>query len=45
MLRALERWLAQGMHGKMDYMSNYFEERIDPRVLVPGAKSVVYLNV
>jgi epoxyqueuosine reductase len=37
----LENWLRQGHHGAMGYMENYFDERLDPRKLVPGAKSVV----
>src|ERR1043165_4129596 len=37
----LEQWLLQNMHGKMKYMENYFDKRLDPRKLVPGAKSVV----
>jgi epoxyqueuosine reductase len=41
--RRLERWLHQGMHGKMQYMENYFDLRIDPSKLVPGAKSVITL--
>ena len=39
----LEQWLEQGMQGKMKYMENYFDMRLDPRKLVPGAKSVVSL--
>ena len=39
----LERWLNQGMHGKMFYMERYFDKRLDPRLLVDGAKSVVTL--
>jgi epoxyqueuosine reductase len=39
----LEQWLNRGMHGKMHYMENHFDKRIDPRLLVPGAKSVVSL--
>jgi epoxyqueuosine reductase len=31
------------MHGQMSYMENHFEKRIDPRQLVPGAKSVISL--
>jgi epoxyqueuosine reductase len=41
--RRLENWLAKGMHGKMHYMENHFELRIDPTKLVPGAKSVITL--
>ena len=39
--RRLEKWLQNGMHGSMQYMENYFELRIDPTKLVPGAKSVI----
>ena len=39
----LERWLKGQKQGKMAYMENHFDKRVDPRVLVPGAKSVVSL--
>lgn len=39
----LESWLKRGLHGKMAYMENHFDKRLDPRLLVPGAKSVVSL--
>ncbi|MCJ8163970.1 tRNA epoxyqueuosine(34) reductase QueG [Pontibacter sp. E15-1] len=39
----LERWLNQNMHGQMHYMENHFDKRLDPRLLVDGAKSVVSL--
>lgn len=39
----LESWLSKGFHGKMSYMENHFEMRLDPTKLVPGAKSVVSL--
>ncbi len=39
----LEQWLKSNMHGQMSYMANYFDKRLDPRLLVPGAKSVVSL--
>lgn len=39
----LEQWLNQNHHGEMAYMANHFDKRLDPRVLVPGAKSVVSL--
>lgn len=39
----LEKWLKSGFHGEMGYMENYFDKRLDPTVLVPGAKSVISL--
>ena len=39
----LEAWLNRGLHGQMHYMANYFEQRLDPRKLVPDAKTVVSL--
>lgn len=39
----LEQWLQEGRHGKMHYMENHFDKRLDPTLLVPGAKSVVSL--
>lgn len=39
----LEQWLKQGYHGGMQYMENHFDKRLDPRLLVDGAKSVVSL--
>lgn len=39
----LEKWLKNDMHGSMRYMENHFDMRLDPRLLVPGAKSVVSL--
>jgi len=42
--RVLEAWLNQGLHGKMAYMENHFDKRIDPRKLVDGAKSVISLS-
>lgn len=39
----LEKWLNQNMHGKMHYMENHFDKRLDPRLLVDGAKTVVSL--
>lgn len=41
--RRLENWLHKGMHGSMKYMENYFDLRVDPTKLVPGAKSVITL--
>jgi len=41
--RRLEQWLKKGLHGSMQYMENYFDLRIDPGKLVPGARSVITL--
>jgi epoxyqueuosine reductase len=41
--RRLESWLNKGMQGSMHYMERYFDLRIDPGKLVPGAKSVITL--
>ncbi len=41
--RRLESWLNKGFNGKMTYMENYFDMRVDPAKLVPGAKSVITL--
>ena len=39
----LEKWLKNYRHGKMQYMENHFDKRLDPTKLVPDAKSVVSL--
>ncbi len=39
----LEQWLQQGMHGQMSYLAEHFDKRLDPTLLVPGAKSVISL--
>ncbi len=39
----LEQWLTQNYHGKMSYMENWFDKRLDPRLLVDGAKSIISL--
>lgn len=39
----LEKWLNSNMHGKMEYMENHFDKRLNPNLLVEGSKSVVSL--
>jgi epoxyqueuosine reductase len=39
----LDQWLANGFHGNMEYMENHKAMRLDPTLLVPGAKSVICL--
>lgn len=41
----LEAWLKKGLHGTMSYMENHFDKRLDPRLLVEGAKSVISLSL
>jgi epoxyqueuosine reductase len=37
----LEKWLKDNCHGEMSYMENHFDKRLDPRLLVDDAKSVI----
>lgn len=39
----LESWLKNNYQGEMSYMNNHFDMRLDPRLLVPGAKTVISL--
>ena len=39
----LEKWLNEKKHGKMEYMENHFDKRLNPTLLVDDAKSVVSL--
>lgn len=39
----LESWLKKNMHGKMSYMENHFDKRLDTTKLVEGSKSVISL--
>lgn len=39
----LEKWLAKDYHGEMTYMEDNFDKRLDPRLLVEDAQSVVSL--
>src|SRR6478609_5197077 len=39
----LEEWLKHGYAGKMSYLEKNFDQRLDPRLLVPGAKSIISL--
>ncbi len=40
----LDQWLKNNYHGEMSYMANHFDKRLDPRLLVDGAKSVISLT-
>lgn len=37
----MENWLTRNLNGEMRYMENYFDKRLDPRLLVEGSKSVI----
>ncbi|TDQ16955.1 epoxyqueuosine reductase [Algoriphagus boseongensis] len=39
----MEEWLNRNYHGKMAYLANHFDKRLDPTKLVEGAKTVVSL--
>ena len=39
----LEKWLNKNMHGKMKYMENHFDKRLDTTKLVLDSKSVISL--
>ncbi|HYH55213.1 MAG TPA: tRNA epoxyqueuosine(34) reductase QueG [Anseongella sp.] len=41
----LEKWLREGRQGSMKYMEDHFDKRLDPRLLVEGAKSVISLGL
>tara|TARA_B110000967_G_scaffold155457_1_gene160262 strand:- start:10149 stop:11159 length:1011 start_codon:yes stop_codon:yes gene_type:complete len=40
----LEQWLQKGYQGEMQYLENNFDKRLDPRLLVADAKSVISLS-
>ena len=37
----LHEWIARGWHGDLAYMERNADKRLDPRLLVPGARSVI----
>jgi len=37
----LTRWTDEGMHGTMEYMARNMDKRLDPRLLVEGARTLV----
>ena len=39
----LDRWIASGRHATMDYMARNRALRLDPRLLLPGASTVISL--
>ena len=41
----LEEWLNNSFHGEMAYMENHFDKRLNPTLLVEGARSVISLSI
>ena len=41
----LESWLSAGMHGDMQWMERTAEKRLQPDLVLPGAKSIIMLGV
>jgi len=39
----LEKWLNENKNGKMQYMENHFDKRLNPKLLVEDSKSVISL--
>jgi epoxyqueuosine reductase len=39
----LEKWLKNNSHGQMSFMENNYDKRLNPTLLVDGAKSVISL--
>ncbi len=38
---SLTNYLEKQMNGSMSYLENYFDMRLDPQILVPGAKTII----
>lgn len=39
----LDKWIAEGYHADMDYLARNTEKRVDPTLLVEGARSIISL--
>ncbi|MBI1293083.1 tRNA epoxyqueuosine(34) reductase QueG [bacterium] len=44
-LAELERWLAEGRHGNMEWLARDPARRTDPELVLPGCRSVVVLGM
>jgi epoxyqueuosine reductase len=43
-LRFLSHWLGRGFHGEMAYLARNADRRLDPRAVLPSARSIVVLG-
>ncbi len=43
-LGAYEKWLGDGLHGEMNYLSRHLEKKSDPQKVLPGAKTWIALT-
>ena len=41
----LRAWLDAGLHGEMGWMERTADKRIDPQLVLPGARSVIMLGI
>jgi epoxyqueuosine reductase len=41
----LTKWTLEGMNGDMEYLGQNIEKRLDPRILVPGARSLIVTGI
>lgn len=39
----LQRWLSEGQHGEMGYLARNANKRVDPNLVLPGARTIVSL--
>jgi len=39
-----EKWLNAGHHGKMQYLENHFDKRLNPQLLVEESKTIISLS-